>query len=149
MFGSGIVEAQTVPAAFVARKVAVGSYKFTIQEREGKCELVYEGSQKGTITLDIPPPCEFLRDHTGKAQRHRFWNRKTRNGGPFLVIIVIGGPPDKNRSHPLMKDGCATQVQAVSLSSRGVVAGDVSKDIVVCPLEGLDEPFFATLAKAI
>lgn len=140
---------QTVPAGFVARKVAVGSYKFTIQEREGKCELVYEGSQKGTITLDIPPPCEFLRDHTGKAQRHRYWNPKSPNGGPFLVIIVIGGPPDKNRSHPLMKDGCATQIQSVSLSARGVVAGDASKDFVVCPLEGLDEVVFATLAKPI
>jgi len=92
-----VLLAQTVPAAFVARKVAVGSYKFTIQEREGKCDLVYEGSQKGMITLDIPAPCEFLRDHTGKAQRYRYWNRKIRNGGPFLVIIVIGGPSDKSR----------------------------------------------------
>jgi len=48
-----------------------------------------------------------------------------------------------------MKDGCATQIQAVSLSARGVVAGDASKDFVVCPLGGLDEVVFATLAKPI
>ena len=48
MFAAG-VEEQTVPAAFVARKVAVGSYKLKLEERDGKCDLVYEGrNHKGT-----------------------------------------------------------------------------------------------------
>jgi hypothetical protein len=138
---------QTVPAAFVARKVALGSYKFKIQERDGKCDLVYEGRHNGTITLDIPPPCEFLRDRSAKVQRHRYWNRSSR--GFFLVILVIGGPVDKAKSHELMKDGCATQTQAVSLSSRGVLAGGVGGGMVVCPLDGLDEVVFGLSAKPI
>ena len=56
---------------------------------------------------------------------------------------------DKAKSHALMKDGCATQVQAISLSSRGVVAGDVAQGMVVCPLDGLDEVVFALFSKPI
>jgi len=139
---------QTVPASFVARKVALGSYQFKLEEREGKCDLVYEGHHhNGTITLDIAPPCEFLREPKGKVQHHRYWNRKHSNGGFYLVMIVIGGPSDKQKSHPLMKDGCATQFQTVSLSSRGVVTGSVDTGMVVCPLDGLDEVSFSLNAK--
>jgi len=149
MFAAG-VEEQTVPAAFVARKVAVGSYKLKLEERDGKCDLVFEGrNHKGTITLDIASPCEFLRERNAKVQLHRYWNRNARNGGVYLVILVIGGPPDKAKPHPLMKDGCATQTQAVSLSSRGVVAGAVGTGVVVCPLDGLDEVFVGSTAKPI
>jgi hypothetical protein len=142
-----VVELQTIPPGFEARKVAVGSYELRIKEEGSKCTVIYKGPHNGEITLDIPPPCEFLRDHTGKAQRQRY--RRRRNAGFFDVILVIGGPLDTEKTHELMKDGCATQAQAVSLSSRGVVAGIVGSGILVCPLDHLDEKFFGSIAKQV
>lgn len=142
---AGSVAMQTAPADPEPRKVEVGSYKFKLEERDGKCQLLYEGPHKGDITLDIPPPCEFSRDHTGKAQHFQY--RRRRNARPYEVILVLGGPLNKARSDKLMPDGCATQMQAVSLNSSGVEVGDVGSLTMVCPLAGLDEKFFGTLAK--
>jgi hypothetical protein len=130
-------------------KIEVASYKLHIGERAGKCILSYDGHSKGKISMIIPPPCEFLRDHNDTAQHFRYKNTKRKGGGYFEVILVVGGPLDKGQSDKFMKDGCGTQIQAISLSRRGVVAGAVGSGIVVCPSRGLDEKNFGFLAKQI
>ena len=142
---AGSVAMQTTTKAVEPRKVTVGSYKFTVEERNGKCQLLYEGPHKGEITLDIPPPCEFARDHTGKAQ-HFQYKRKRK---VFKVILVIGGPVIRERTDKLMPNGCGTQMQAVSLNSRGVVAGEPGSITSACPSEGVDEKLFNLLSKPI
>jgi hypothetical protein len=140
-------EVQTVDAPVLEpRKVVIASYKITINERGGKCELVYDGIRKGTIPLDIPAPCEFVRDPYGGAQSHRYSNRRT---GAFDVILVAGGPVSNARSDELMKGGCGTQIQAISLSPRGVVAGTPATYPLACPTEGFDEKDFALNARPI
>jgi hypothetical protein len=128
-------------------KAKVASYQLHVEERSGKCILSYEGPYKGEISMTVPPPCEFVRDHTGAAQHFRYKNRRRSIRGYFEVILIVGGPTEKSRSDRLMKEGCGTQTQAVSLSSRGVVAGAVGSGVLVCPTDGLDEKFFGSLAK--
>jgi hypothetical protein len=142
---AGSVAMQTAAINPEPRKAEVKSYQFKLEERDGKCHLVYEGRHKGDITLNIAPPCEFARDHKGKAQHFQY----RRKGGTraYDVILVLGGPVNKARSDKLMPEGCATKMQAVSMNSTGVVAGDVGSVLITCPLEGLDEKFFGTLAK--
>jgi hypothetical protein len=131
-------------------KGAIASYKLSIEEQEGTCILRYDGPRKGKIRLILPPPCEFVRDPaTGAVQHFRYKNKKRSGGGFFEAILVIGGPRENARSDKLMKDGCGTHLQPVSLSSRGVVAGSVGSGVVVCPLDGLDEKFFGFLARPI
>jgi hypothetical protein len=128
--------------------VEVAFYQLHIEKRTGKCILKYDGRLKGEITLAVPSPCEFVREPaTGKAQHFRYEKRK-RNGRRFFeTILVVGGPLDKHRSDKFMKEGCGTQIQAVSLSSKGVAAGAVGSGVIVCPSDGLDEKFFGFLAK--
>lgn len=128
-------------------KVEVASYQLRIEELAGKCVLKFGGPRKGEIILAVPPPCEFVRDRTGAAQHYRYKNRKRNGRGYFEVILVVGGPLEKGRTDELMKDGCGTQTQAMSLSSRGVAAGAVGSGVTVCPSDGLDEKFFGFLAK--
>lgn len=144
---AGTVAMQTAPAALEPRKAEVGSRKLKLEERDGKCQLLYEGRTKGEITLDVPPPCEFVRDHTGKAQHYQY--KRKRNAGTYDVIIVVGGVKNKHRSDKLMADGCPTQYQAVSLSSRGVATGVLGSLWIACPTEGLDEKVFGSMAKPI
>ena len=143
----GSVAMQTAPASPEPHKVAVGSYKFRLEERDGKCQVFYEGRQKGELALEIPPPCEFVRDHAGKGMHYQY--KRRRNAGVYDVILIVGGPVNRDRSDKLMQDGCATKMQAVSFSSRGVTAGPTGSVRLVCPTEGLDEKFFATLGKPI
>jgi len=135
---------QTKTRLLEPRKVAVRSYKIAVHEREGKCDLVYDGPHKGTITLDLPAPCEIVRDRFGGAQSYRYSRRR---GGAFDVILVVGGPLTNARSDELMKGGCGTQIQAISLSPRGVVAGTTGTYLVACPTEGFDEKDFAINAR--
>lgn len=135
------------PSAGESGRVEVASYQLRIEERAGKCILKFNGSRKGEITLAVPPPCEFVRDGIGAAQHFRYKNRKRNGGGYFDVILVVGGPTEKGRTDKLMKDGCGTQTQALSLSSRGVAEGAVGSGVIVCPSDGLDEKFFGFLAK--
>jgi hypothetical protein len=128
------------------RKAVIASYRITINERAGKCELVYDGIRKGVIPLDIPAPCEIVRNHFGEAQSYRYSNRRT---GAFDVILVAGGPVSNARSDELMKGGCGTQIQAISLSPRGVVAGTSATYTLACPTEGFDEKDFAINARPI
>lgn len=141
------VATQTAPASLEPRKVTVGSYKFRLEEREGKCHLLYDGPRKGDLTLDVPPPCEFARDETGNAQHFQY--KRKRNTLVYEVILVVGGPINKARSDKLMPDGCPTQMQAVSFSSRGVAVGETDSQLLACPMEGLDEKVFAILGKPI
>jgi hypothetical protein len=130
-------------------KVEVASYKLRLEEHDGKCVLHYTGHLEGKITMTAPPPCEFVRVSNGDAQHYRYKNRKRNGGGYFDVIIVVGGPLDKGRLDELMKDGCGTQIQAVSLSRRGVVIGAVGSGLTACPSLGLEEKMFGFLAKPI
>jgi hypothetical protein len=138
--------AQTKTRLLEPRKVAVGSYKIAVHEREGKCDLVYDGPHKGTITLDLAARCEIVRDRFGGAQSYRYSRRRV---GAFDVILVVGGPVTNARSDELMKGGCGTQIQAISLSPRGVVAGTTGTYAVACPTEGFDEKDFAINARPI
>jgi hypothetical protein len=128
-------------------KVEVGLYQLRVAARAGKCVVKVNGSHKGEIILAVPPPCEFVRDGTGAAQHFRYKNKKRNGGGYFDVILVVGGPLEKGRTDKLMKDGCGTQTQALSPSSRGVAAGAVGSGVIVCPSDSLDEKFFGFLAK--
>jgi hypothetical protein len=140
-------EVRSVDAAVLEpRRVVIASYKIAINEREGKCDLDFEGPHKGSITLDIPAPCEIVRDRFGEAQSFRYSKRRT---GAFDVILVAGGPVSNTRSDELMKGGCGTKIQALSLSSRGVVAGTTATYPVACPTEGFDEKDFAINARPI
>ncbi|HSE17578.1 MAG TPA: hypothetical protein VLB46_11025 [Pyrinomonadaceae bacterium] len=139
-------EMRTVDAVVLEpHKVVIASYRITINERAGKCELVYDGIRKGTIPLDIPAPCEIVRNHFGEAQSHRY----ARRTGAFDVILVAGGPVSNARSDELMKSGCGTQIQAISLSPRGVVAGTFATYTLACPTAGFDEKDFAINARPI
>ena len=146
IFGGGVAM-KTVPADVEPRKGTVGSYTLKLEERDGKCQLLYEGPHKGQITLEIPPPCEFSRDNLGKLQRHQY--KRKRNAGVYDVILVVGGPVTKEKSDKLMQDGCGTQLQAVSLSSRGVALGGHLSMPTACPMEGQDEMVFGILNKPI
>jgi hypothetical protein len=130
-----------------AGQARVASYRLSIEQRDGKCAIKYDGRHKGEITFDIPPPCEFVRDYAGNAQRRRYKNKKPSGSGFYDVILVVGGPLDESRSDKLMKDGCGTKVQAMSLSPRGVTLGAVGTDMLVCPSDHLDEKVFGFLAK--
>ena len=133
-------------AVLEPRRVAIASYKITIHEREGKCDLVFDGPHKGSIPLDIPAPCEIARDRYGEAQSFRYSKRRP---GAFDVILVTGGPLTNARSDELMKGGCGTRIQAISLSPRGVAAGTTATFPVACPTEGFDEKDFALNARPI
>lgn len=142
---AGSVALQTTPAGVEPRQVALSSYKFKLEERDGKCLLLYEGPRKGELSLSIPPPCEFVRDHNGKAQHFQYKRKRS----VFQVILVVGGPVIKERTDKLMPGGCGTQIQAVSLNAKGVLAGEFSSITSACPSEGVDEKEFSLLSKPI
>jgi hypothetical protein len=96
--------------------------------------------------LDLAARCEIVRDRFGGAQSYRYSRRRV---GAFDVILVVGGPVTNARSDELMKGGCGTQIQAITLSPRGVVAGTTGTYAVACPTEGFDEKDFAINARPI
>lgn len=125
-------------------EVEVASYKLRVENRYGKCSLIYEGPRNGDIPTDLPGPCEFVRHPvTGAGQNFSYPN----GASTFTVVLIVGGPLEPGTGDRYMKTGCGTQTQAVSLSPRGVALGAVGNGMVVCPSGGLDEVCFGSLAR--
>ena len=121
----------------------VASYKVQIEVREGKCVLNYDGPLKGQLETGLLAPCEFLRDPAGKIRFRELKNSKQDGGGNYAVIVVIGGPPaNEGSSDKYMKNGCGSEVRAVSLSVRGVVQGGKGFGLNICPTSSFDEKLF-------
>jgi hypothetical protein len=130
------------------RKAQVKGYDLQLQNRDGKCVLVYAGHQKkGEMTLGISAPCEFVRDKKGAPRNYTYKNKKVY-GGYYTVVIVTGGPLDRTKSDAFMTDGCGTEVQALILQSNKVpVIKRITKDgPTVCPTSGLDEMVYEWLS---
>lgn len=120
---------------------------------EGRCILIYTKSlgvpKEGSLTLDVPSPCEFVRDETGEAELFSYLEENKLD--PFLVLMVVGGPLNPTRSDRFMKTGCGTQIQAIKMSDAGLPTDfqkkAVGTGITVCPSEGVREKIYALLAK--
>ncbi len=119
------------------------SYKVQIEVREGKCVLIYDGPFKGQVETSLLAPCEFLRDPAGNIRSLELKNTKQNGGGTYSVIVVIGGPPaNEGHSDKYMKNGCGSEVRAVSLSVRGIVLGSRGSGLDICPTSSFDEKLF-------
>ena len=126
-----------------AGQVHVRGYELQLQNREGKCILTYVGHRKkGDIELGLLAPCEFVRDNKGSPQFYTY-----KGHGNPTVLIITGGPIDTTRRDSLMKDGCGTQIQVISLRQSSVKSSKVISDgPTVCPSQGLDEKVFGVFA---
>jgi hypothetical protein len=127
-------------------EIEVASYKLRVENRYGKCSLIYEGPHNGDIPTDLPGPCEFVRGFNDDAGQHFSY---PNGASTFTVVLIVGGPLDPSSRDKYMKTGCGTQIQAVSLSPRGVALGSVGTGQVVCPSGGggLDEVNFGFLSR--
>jgi hypothetical protein len=121
----------------------VASYKVRLDVQQGKCIFSYDGPFKGQIETGLIAPCEFLRDPAGKVRRVELKNTNQNGGGSYFVIVLVGGPP-ANQGHfdQYMKNGCGSESQTVSLSSRGVKLGGHGYALDICPTSSFDEKLF-------
>jgi hypothetical protein len=129
------------------RRVEISNYKLRLEEYKGKCALKYEGVHSGQISMDLVPPCEFVRESDGSPQHFEYKNKKRSAGSKFSALLVVGGPIDTSRTDSYMRDGCGTKAQAVSVAAKSVVLGAVGSGALICPSDSLDEKMFGFLAK--
>jgi hypothetical protein len=126
----------------------VAAYKVSLDIKDGKCILKYDGPLKGEIETELPSPCEFSRGQTGNIEYHEYRNSNLADA-TYSVILLIGGPAYATHSDKFMPGGCGTHILPVSLSKRGVAAGAIGRVLFACPSEKLDEKMFGFGAKPV
>lgn len=127
------------------------SLAFELKNDQLNCRLSYavvnkEKSEEFVKHLDLEPPCEVVRNPaTLKPLIYSY--TKPQN---FDVMIIVGGPPNKDRKDKLMPSGCGTEFQPVSISENDIKIaekiGQERKIFIGCPSEGMDEIYFAYYA---
>ncbi len=128
--------------------VSMNKFSLTLRNSDGKCVLSYikvESSQNqppSSIELSMDSPCEFVRK-PGRQTEPLYYVY-----GSKYIVMIVGGPPDRTQKDQFQPQGCGTEIQAVRIIGERV---EVSERIehgfysAVCPSEGLDEVFFATV----
>jgi hypothetical protein len=123
-----------------ASPLTVKGYKLHLQEREGKCVVMYEQQKRsGEQVLDLPAPCQFVRHPKNRHTAQSYTYKDLRNA---TVLLVVGGPLNAKRTDALMPDGCGTQWQAVILRRGSVSVSKISQGSTLCPSAGTDEKMF-------
>ena len=123
-----------------------------LEEQDGRCIYVSYGAELNSqepevrrLSLDLPPPCEFVRNEAGAAETFAYLEDDKQSD--FWVIMVVGGPVDSTRSDQYMRTGCGTQIQAIKARYQSLTKSPIGTGITVCPSEGVREKIYRLLAK--
>ncbi len=127
--------------------ILVNLYTLTLKNIDGKCTLVYKNERKKTnqeeesLSLDIAPPCEFIRMPGTLEPLYYTYGKKTKQH----VLIVVGGPPHAVHKDQFQPNGCGTHIQRIVIFDYQIKLGNKTiSSGAYCPSAGIDEVFFAT-----
>jgi len=116
-------------------QIEVEGFKVTLSAPEGSCRLAFSGGQGqglGTVALDVPPPCRFVRNAKGETLFSSDDGRQ--------LVAVIGGTPEEDPVDPLTsRPDCGTAMAGVEYEGgRFAASSYVMGPGVYCAQMGLE-----------
>lgn len=130
--------------------VQVGDYSFELANENGQCILYDRRVDAGSTApvksvLEMLAPCEFIRQpgNLSEVLIYEYGKQDKR-----LVLMIVGGPPDEMRKDMFLDKGCGTEIQALTIFRSSIeITPRIEQGAysIICPSDGLDEVFFATI----
>ncbi len=122
----------------------VDSFFVALSNSEKGCILLHKkgSEQPDSILIGIAAPCDFVRKPGNLSEPLSYVYGLDR------IVMITGGPVDTFRKDAFQPNGCGTEVRALVVGSEGIRVSErieLGADHTVCPSDGLDEVFYATV----